>query len=105
MVTPLYPKHGKTLDYAAQENNLLTGARFDAEYLALNPNAVAPKLVEKGAELIKSTLINEYLDRWHTAMQSRPAFVKTASQMSDIFVGLMQDNGAALSGDIVEQIS
>lgn len=52
----------KALDCELVFVDLLRFEQLRADYLALNPNGVAPTLVHDGAAIIESTVINEYLD-------------------------------------------
>lgn len=51
------------LDYDDQTLDLQKGDQHDADYVALNPNAVVPTLVDGDLVLMESSLILEYLDR------------------------------------------
>lgn len=63
----------KGLDFESHEIDLVGGAQHDPAYVKLNPNHVVPTLVDDGAVLIESTLINEYLDDAYPAVALRPA--------------------------------
>ena len=52
----------KGIEFASHEIDLIGGGQHDPEYVKLNPNHVVPTLVNDGAVLIESTLINEYLN-------------------------------------------
>lgn len=63
----------KGLDFKSHEIDLIGGGQHDSEYVKLNPNHVVPTLVDQGAVLIESTLINEYLDDAYPDPPMRPA--------------------------------
>lgn len=52
----------KGVDFESHEIDLLGGGQHDPEYVKLNPNHVVPTLVDDGAVLIESTLINEFVN-------------------------------------------
>ena len=52
----------KGLDWTGRHIDLRAGDQHRPGYLALNPNGVVPTLVDDGAVIIESTVINEYLD-------------------------------------------
>lgn len=52
----------KGLEYERHTLNLRAGDQFRPEYLALNPNAVVPTIVDQGTPIIESTVIIAYLD-------------------------------------------
>jgi glutathione S-transferase len=52
--------------------NLRTGESHTPEYLALNPNGVVPTLIDRGAPIIESTIICEYLDDAYPETPMRP---------------------------------
>ena len=63
------PWEGRLLD-------LMAGDQYAPEYLALNPEAVVPTLVDDGRVVVESSLICEYLDRTYnggTLMPDDPA--------------------------------
>ena len=49
------------------------GDQFRPDYMALNPNAVVPTLVDDGKVIIESTMINEYIDDAFPSVPLRPA--------------------------------
>ena len=51
------------LDYDSQTLGLQKGDQHDADYVALNPDAVVPTLIDGDLVLVESSLILEYLDR------------------------------------------
>lgn len=51
------------LDYDSQTLDLQKGDQYDADYVALNPDAVVPTLIDGDLVLVESSLILEYLDR------------------------------------------
>jgi glutathione S-transferase len=53
--------HEKALEVEDKLIDLQAGDQFDEAYIALNPDAVVPTLVDNGNVMIESTLINEYL--------------------------------------------
>ena len=63
----------KGVAFESQEIDLIGGGQHDPEYVKLNPNHVVPTLVDDGAVLIESTLINEYLDDAYPEVPMRPA--------------------------------
>ena len=52
--------------------NLGAGDQFRPAYLALNPDAVVPTLVDDGLVVVESSLILEYLDREHNGGRLMP---------------------------------
>ena len=52
----------KSLDFDSIILDLQQGEQFKPDYLALNPLAVVPTLVDDHQAMIESTLINEYLE-------------------------------------------
>ena len=52
----------KGLDWTNRYMNLRARDHQTPEYIALNPNAVVPTLVDDGVVIIESTVINEYID-------------------------------------------
>ena len=52
----------KNIDYDYTPVNLLKGEQRSAEYLAVNPNALVPSLIDGGAPLTQSLAIAEYLE-------------------------------------------
>ena len=52
--------------------DLQKGEQFAPDYVKLNPNAVVPTLVDDGAVIIESTLINEYVDDKYTDNPLKP---------------------------------
>jgi glutathione S-transferase len=63
----------KKLAWEGHHLNLRAGDQQKPEYLKLNPNAVVPTLVDGGAVIIESTVINEYLDDAYPEIRLRPA--------------------------------
>ncbi|MCY4137327.1 MAG: glutathione S-transferase family protein [Rhodobacteraceae bacterium] len=51
------------LDYDSQTLDLQEGDQHEAGYIALNPDAVVPTLIDGDLVLVESSLILEYLDR------------------------------------------
>jgi glutathione S-transferase len=62
----------KKLAWEGHHLNLRAGDQQKPEYLKLNPNAVVPTLVDGGAVIIESTVINEYLDDAFPEIRLRP---------------------------------
>ena len=62
----------KELKWEGHHLNLRSGDQQKPEYLKLNPNAVVPTLVDDGAVIIESTVINEYLDDAYPEPPLRP---------------------------------
>jgi len=62
----------KGLDYRGTILDLRAGDQFKPDYLALNPNALVPTLVDDGVPIIESTVINEYLDETFLDPPLRP---------------------------------
>lgn len=54
--------HEKGLEWTGHYIDILKGEQFTPEFLALNPKAVVPVLVDDGAVITESTVINEYLE-------------------------------------------
>lgn len=54
--------HEKDAEWTGEVVDVLRGEQFQDWYLALNPNAVVPTLVDDGRPIIESTVICEYLD-------------------------------------------
>ena len=52
----------KNLTWQGHYLDILKGDQFAPDYLKLNPKAVVPTLVHDGNVIVKSTVINEYLD-------------------------------------------
>ncbi|MBI4525945.1 MAG: glutathione S-transferase family protein [Deltaproteobacteria bacterium] len=62
----------KELKWKGHHLNLRASEQQKPEYLKLNPNAVVPTLVDDGAVIIESTVINEYLDDKYPEVSLRP---------------------------------
>ncbi len=54
--------HEKGAEWTGAYVDVLKGEQFQDWYLALNPNAVVPTLVDDGRVIVESTVICEYLD-------------------------------------------
>ena len=54
--------HEKGAEWEGAYVDVLKGEQFQDWYLALNPNAVVPTLVDDGRVIVESTVICEYLD-------------------------------------------
>ena len=52
----------KGIHFESHEIDLIAGEQHGEAYVKLNPNHVVPTLIDRGAVLIESTLINEYLE-------------------------------------------
>ena len=61
-----------SLDYEDIELNLQRGDQFDPDYMALNPAAVVPTLVDDGLVVVESSLILESLDRVYNDARLMP---------------------------------
>ena len=61
------------LDYDSEVLDLQKGDQFDPDYMALNPDAVVPTLVDNGLVIVESSLILEYLDREYNGRQLMPS--------------------------------
>lgn len=61
------------LGYDSRLIDLQKGEQFAPDYVALNPNAVVPTLVDGDLVVIESSLILEYLDREHNGGALMPA--------------------------------
>ena len=71
----------KELKWEGHHLNLRAGDQQRPEYLKLNPNAVVPTLVDDGAVIIESTVINEYLDDAYPEHRLRPADSRACARM------------------------
>ena len=71
----------KKLKWTGHHLNLRAGDQQKPEYLKLNPNAVVPTLVDNGAVIIESTMINEYLDDAYAEISLRPADAVSRARM------------------------
>jgi glutathione S-transferase len=71
----------KGLEWTNRYLNLRGRDHQKAEYLKLNPNAVVPTLVDNGAVIIESTIINEYLDDAYPEPRLRPADARARARM------------------------
>lgn len=60
------------LDYEEQSLDLQKGDQFAPDYMALNPSAVVPTLVDDGLVVVESSLIIEYLDRRYNGSTLMP---------------------------------
>ena len=63
----------KGLAWQGHHMDLRAGDQHRPDYLRLNPKGVVPTLVDDGAPVIESTLINEYLDEAFPEALLRPA--------------------------------
>ena len=71
----------KKLKWEGHHLNLRAGDQQRPAYLKLNPNAVVPTLVDNGAVIIESTMINEYLDDAYPEISLRPADAVSRARM------------------------
>lgn len=71
----------KNLPWQGHHLNLRAGDQQKPEYLKLNPNALVPTLVDDGAVIIESTMINEYLDDAYRDPPLRPAGAAARARM------------------------
>lgn len=62
----------KRLPFEERVIDLLSGGQFQPDYVAINPEAVVPSLVDDGKVLVESTLIVEYLEDRYPARPLRP---------------------------------
>ena len=62
----------KGLDWTGYHLDLRAGDAQKPAYLALNPGGVVPTLVDDGAVIIESTVINEYIDDTYPDPPLRP---------------------------------
>lgn len=61
------------LGYESRLVNIQKGEQFTPEYLALNPDAVVPTLVDGELVVVESSLILAYLDREHNGARLMPS--------------------------------
>ena len=73
----------KRLPWTSHYVDILAGAQFTPEFLALNPKAVVPVLVHDGAAIVESTVICEYLDEVFAA---RPLYPRTPLERARVRV-------------------
>ncbi len=71
----------KQLSWDSEVVDLQKGEQFAQAYVALNPNAVVPTLVDNGHVVIESTLINEYLDDAYPDVALKPTNAASRHQM------------------------
>lgn len=64
--------HDKGAEWEGEYLDILKGEQFTPEYVAINPNAVVPTLIDDGAIIIESTVICEYLDEKFAAPSLQP---------------------------------
>jgi glutathione S-transferase len=60
-------------DYDSRVLDLQKGDQFEPEYMALNPDAVVPTLIDGGLVVVESSLILAYLDRSYNADRLLPS--------------------------------
>lgn len=95
--------HEKSLTVEDKLVDLQKGDQFDAAYIALNPNAVVPTLVDNGNVMIESTLINEYLEDTYPEVSLTPNDTYERHQMR-LLVKKIDDSLAAACGVITYSI-
>ena len=71
----------KGLKWESRHLDLRASDQQKPEYLKLNPNAVVPTLVDDGAVIIESTVINEYLDDAYPEPRLRPVDSRSRARM------------------------
>lgn len=71
----------KGLKWESHHLDLRASDQQKPEYLKLNPNAVVPTLVDDGAVIIESTVINEYLDDAYPEPRLRPTDSRSLARM------------------------
>jgi glutathione S-transferase len=71
----------KGLTFEARHVALDRGEQVSDWYLALNPNAVVPTLVDDGTPILDSTVITEYLEDVFPTVPLRPAEPKARAHM------------------------
>lgn len=71
----------KRLSYESTVLDLQRGDQFQPEYVALNPQAVVPTLIDAGQSIVESTLINEYLEEHYTAIKLMPTQASARHQV------------------------
>jgi glutathione S-transferase len=64
--------HEKELSWESRIVEILKGEQFQPWYVALNPNAVVPTLVDNGEAICESAVICEYLDDAYPDHPMRP---------------------------------
>jgi glutathione S-transferase len=83
----------KGLAYKSRFLNLRAFEQHAPAYIALNPNGVVPTLVDDGAPVIDSMLINEYLDeKYDSAPRLRPTNPLDKARMR-MWTKLASDHG------------
>lgn len=63
----------KQVEWTGHYVDILAGEQFAPEFLALNPRAAVPVLVHRGAVILESTVICEYVDQAFDGPALRPA--------------------------------
>lgn len=85
----------KGLDYTSHFLNLRAFEQHAPDYLKLNPNGVVPTLVDDGAAIVDSMLINEYLDeKYDRQPRLRPTNPLDKARMR-VWTKLASDHGLA----------
>lgn len=94
----------KRLDYQSHIVDILNKDNLKPEYLKLNPNGVVPTLVDDGAPIIESTLINEYLEDTHPQIPLRPSTPRACADMR-IWTKLVDEKLHPASGAVTWAIT
>lgn len=63
----------KQVEWTGHYVDILAGEQFKPEFLALNPRGAVPVLVHRGATILESTVICEYVDHAFEGSALRPA--------------------------------
>ena len=71
----------KGIDYVSRNIALDRGEQVSDWYMAINPNGVAPTLVEDGVSILDSSVITEYLEDTRPNPPLRPAEAKALAHM------------------------
>jgi glutathione S-transferase len=96
--------HEKALTVEDKLIDLQKGEQFDPAYMALNPNAVVPTLIDNGNVMIESTLINEYLQDTYPDISLVPKDTYERHQMR-LLVKKIDDSLATACGVITYSIA
>jgi glutathione S-transferase len=71
----------KDLDFESRAMDLRAGEQHQPDYLKLNPKGVVPTLIAKGAPIIESTVICEYLEDLAPEFSMRPKLPEDIAKM------------------------
>lgn len=82
----------KQVDYESNFIDLLKFEQVQPDYLAINPNGVAPALVHDGRSIVESTVINEYLEE---AFPDRPLLPKDPVARAEVRALVRLEDGRA----------